>query len=179
MACERVSYRRRMHYATRGNKQRLVRTPGNRLVMQKRAKKHQGPHCPWVLGHKRLAGTKSLNHAERRNVTYETRVSRPYGGVLTHDQVRDRIVRAFLIEEQRVVRRVMQAESKFRRDKKRRESKNKKRLSRIKTAAKKVGATVGKKTAAPAAKKATTKKPTTAAKGPVGGKVVAAKTAKK
>ena len=187
MGCPRVTYRRRMHYATRSNKQRLVRTPGNRLVFQQRDKRHAGPHCPWVLGHKRLAGTTALNHFDRRHrAGYRSRVSRPYGGVLTHDQVRDRIVRAFLIEEQRVVRKVMQAEAKFKRDKKRRDSKQKKRMARIKAAAKKVGATVGKKkTAAPkkavAAKKPATKAATAAAaKGPVGGKVVAAKaTAKK
>jgi large subunit ribosomal protein L34e len=181
MGCPRVTYRRRMHYNTRSNKQRLVRTPGNRLVFQQRDKRHAGPHCPWVLGHKRLAGTKALNHFDRRaKAGYGSRVSRTYGGVLTHDQVRDRIVRAFLIEEQRVVRKVMQAEAKFKRDKKRRDSKQKKRMTRIKAAAKKVGATVGKKkTAAP--KKAVAKKTTTAAatKAPVGGKVVAAAAAPK
>ncbi|KEG11676.1 putative 60S ribosomal protein L34, partial [Trypanosoma grayi] len=62
MACPRVQYRRRMHYATRGNRMKLVRTPGNRLVLQKRGKRSQGPHTPWVLGHKRLAGTKALRH---------------------------------------------------------------------------------------------------------------------
>ena len=146
MTAVRVSYRRRMHYATRGNKQKLVRTPGNRLVMQKRDKRHQGPHCPWVLGHKRLAGTKALNHFDRRaKAGYGNRVSRPYGGVLTHDQVRDRVVRAFLVEEQRVVRKVMAAEAKFRRDRKRRNAKKAKRMDRVKAAAKKVGANVGKK----------------------------------
>ena len=179
MACPRVSYRRRMHYATRGNKQKMVRTPGNRLVMQKRDKKHQGPHCPWVLGHKRLAGTKALGHFDRRHKAgYGNRVSRPYGGVLTHDQLRDRIVRAFLVEEQRVVRKVMAAETKFRRDKKRRDSKKKKRMDRIKTAAKKVGATVGKKVpkkaVAAQAKKGAAAKGAAAAKpkAPIGAKLV-------
>ena len=161
MGCPRVVYRRRCHYATRSNRMKLVRTPGNRLVMQKRDKRHQGPHCPWVLGHKRLAGTKAYNHFERRaKAGYGNRVSRPYGGVLTHDQVRDRIVRAFLVEEQRVVRKVMKAESKFRRDKKRRDAKKKKRLDRIKTAAKRVGASTGgkKKLAVPKKAVAATKK---------------------
>ena len=162
-----------MHYATRGNKMRMVRTPGNRLVMQKREKRHQGPHCPWVLGHKRLAGTKALNHFDRRHKAgYANRVSRPYGGVLTHDQVRDRIVRAFLVEEQRVVRKVMQAEAKFRRDKKRRDAKKKLRLNRIKAAAKKVGASVGKKQVPKKAVKAEAKKAKAApVKAPVGAKV--------
>jgi large subunit ribosomal protein L34e len=173
MACPRVSYRRRMHYATRGNKQKMVRTPGNRLVMQKREKRSQGPHCPWVLGHKRLAGTKAYGHFDRRTKAgYGNRVSRPYGGVLTHDQLRDRIVRAFLVEEQRVVRKVMAAETKFRASKKRRDTKKKQRMDRIKAAAKKVGATVGKKVpkkAVAATKKATKTAP---AKAPVGAKLV-------
>lgn len=185
MACPRVQYRRRMHYNTRSNKHKLVRTTGNRLVLQKRTKRNQGTHCPWVLGHKRLHGTKALGHFDRRTQTaHSTTVSRPYGGVLSHDQVRDRIVRAFLIEEQRVVRKVLQAEAKFRRDKKRRDRKQKKRISRIKAAAKKVGAkTVGKKLqvskkAVAAEKKVDTKKTAAAPapkKAPVGAKLAAKK----
>lgn len=35
------------------------------------------------------------------------KVNRPYGGVLSHDLVRERIVRAFLIEEQKIVKKVL------------------------------------------------------------------------
>ena len=157
MACPRVSYRRRTHYATRSNGVKLVRTPGNRLVAQKRTKTAKGPHTPWVLGHKRLAGTKALRHIDSRNASrYRTTVSRPYGGVLSADQVRDRVVRAFLIEEQRIVKKVLHAEAKYQKEKKRRDSKKKKRLEKAKkTTAKKV---VAKKAAAKPAKKEVAKK---------------------
>lgn len=34
-------------------------------------------------------------------------MTRPYGGVLSHQAVRDRIVRAFLVEEQKIVKKVL------------------------------------------------------------------------
>ena len=177
MACPRVQYRRRTHYATRSNKMKFVRTPGNRLVLQKREKRSSGGATPWVLGHKRLAGVKAMNHFALRTANPHSRtVSRPYGGVLTGGQVRDRIVRAFLIEEQRIVRRVMEAEKKIQREKKRRDKKSKKRLARVKTAAKKVGA---KKPAAKKVAKKDAKKAAPANKAPVGAKVEAAKKGKK
>lgn len=158
MVCTRIQYRRRTHYATRSNRVRLVRTPGNRLVAQKAQKSLKGPHTPWVLGHKRLQGTKALSHLERRTESrYRKAVSRPYGGVLSHEQVRDRIVRAFLIEEQRIVKKVLSAEAKYQKDKKKRDAKKKKRVERKKQIAKKVTGGVAPKKAV-AAKKTTTKK---------------------
>lgn len=126
MGCPRVSYRRRLHYATRSNQTRLVRTPGNRLILQRVAKRSQGVHTPWVLGHKRLAGTKALRHVDARNSPrHRKTVSRPYGGVLSHEQVRDRVVRAFLVEEQRIVKKVLAAEAKYQKEKRRRDTKRK------------------------------------------------------
>lgn len=154
MACPRVSYRRRMHYATRSNGVKLVRTPGNRLVAQKRTKRSQGIHTPWVLGHKRIGGTKALRHIQSRNAPKNAKtVSRAYGGVLSHDQVRDRIVRAFLMEEQRIVKKVLTAESKFQKEKKRRDAKKKRQADKKKAIAKKVtGRVAVSKKAAPAKK---------------------------
>jgi len=163
--CPRVSYRRRTHYATRSNGVKLVRTPGNRLVAQKRTKTAKGPHTPWVLGHKRLAGTKALRHIDSRNASrYRKTVSRPYGGVLSAEQVRDRVVRAFLIEEQRIVKKVLHAEAKFQKEKKRRDSKKKKRIEKAKKTTAKKGV------AKPAKKEAPKKKETKKAAAP---KVVA------
>eukprot|EP00758_Cryptobia_borreli_P012176 Tbor_TRINITY_DN5722_c0_g4::TRINITY_DN5722_c0_g4_i1::g.19979::m.19979/K02915/RP-L34e, RPL34; large subunit ribosomal protein L34e len=123
--CPRVSYTRRCHYATRSNRVKMVRTPGNRLIAQHREKRSQGIHTPWVLGHKRLAGTKALRHIDlRKSAKGKKTVSRAYGGVLSHDQVKDRILRAFLMEEQRIVKRVLTAEAKYQKEKKRRDTKN-------------------------------------------------------
>ncbi|ESL08267.1 60S ribosomal protein L34 [Trypanosoma rangeli SC58] len=166
MACPRVQYRRRMHYATRGNRMKLVRTPGNRLVMQKRAKRSQGPHTPWVLGHKRLAGTKALRHTEARLASrHQKSTSRPYGGVLSHEQVRDRIVRAFLIEEQRIVKRALKAHAKSHKQKKRRDAKKKRKEEKKAAISKKIAKKLGVKSTV--AKKTVAKKKITA-KAPVG-----------
>ena len=174
MAAPRIQYRRRTHYATRSNRFKLVRTPGNRLVAQKRDKKQNGPHTPWALGHKRLAGTKALGHFDRRRASrYVKTVSRPYGGVLNGEQVKDRVLRAFLIEEQRIVKKVLQAEAKYQKEKQRRDRKSKKRLEKKKANEKK-----GVKKAGPAVTKQSGKKAAPAKKAPAK-KAPAAKTAKK
>lgn len=168
----RIVYRRRTHYATRSNKFKLVRTPGNRLVAQKREKKHRGPCTPWSLGHKRLAGTKALGHFDRRQASkYAKTVSRPYGGVLNGEQVKDRVLRAFLIEEQRIVRKVLFAEAKYQKEKQRASRKNKAKAARQTSAVKKVaGNRITKKTVSKTVKKAA----------PIGSKkVVTKKTQKK
>jgi len=156
MGCPRISYVRRMHYATRSNKVRRIRTPGNRLVFQKAGKRSQGPHTPWVLGHKRLSGTKALTHFKARTSNRNKKtVSRAYGGVLAADQVRDRVIRAFLVEEQRIARRMDVDRKKYKKLKQRRDKKNKKKKAKTAAAAKKVGVKVGaKKAGSPAAKKA-------------------------
>eukprot|EP01084_Bolivina_argentea_P256553 431988_1 len=168
----RVSYRRRTHYATRSNRFKLVRTPGNRLVAQKREKRHRGPCTPWALGHKRIAGTKALNHFDRRRASkYAKTVSRPYGGVLNGEQVKDRVLRAFLIEEQRIVRKVLLAEAKYQKEKTRSNRKNKRKAERKTQAVKKVaGNRITKKVVANKnVKKAA----------PIGSKAVAAKKTQK
>ena len=129
--CPRVNYVRRCHYATRSNRVKMIRTPGNRLVAQRRDKRSQGIHTPWVLGHKRLGGTKALTHIKLRTAPkYGKTVSRAYGGVLSHDQVKDRVTRAFLVEEQRIVKRVLAAEAKYKRSKARKETSSKRKVEK-------------------------------------------------
>lgn len=190
MGCPRVNYVRRMHYATRSNGVRMIRTPGNRLKFQKTGKRSQGPHTPWVLGHKRIAGTKALNHFDNRtSSTHAKSTSRAYGGVLSADQVRDRIIRAFLVEEQRIARRMDLDKKKYKKLRVRRQNKDKKKKAKSAAVAKKAGVS---KVPGLVAKKATTSKATAktapasnkkgaktaapaAAKAPVGAKVVAKK----
>ena len=180
MGCPRISYVRRMHYATRSNQVRKIRTPGNRLKFQKVTKRSQGPHTPWVLGHKRIAGTKALNHFDNRtSSTHAKSTSRAYGGVLSADQVRDRIIRAFLVEEQRIARRMDLDKKHYKKLKVRRQNKDKKKKAKTAAVARKAG--VSKvpglvKKAAPA-KTAAKKGGKTAApaKAPVGAKIVSKK----
>ncbi len=98
--------------------------------MQYRKTLSKGPHTPASLGHKPIAGVPHLRAMERKRAGHkQLSVSRAYGGCLTHDLVRERcgvkmilrffislpsslrIIRAFLIEEQKIVKRVLKAQS--------------------------------------------------------------------
>ncbi|CAI2380088.1 unnamed protein product [Moneuplotes crassus] len=105
----RVHYLRKQSWATKSNKFRKVKTPGRRITIQYTAKKCKGPQegvtglLPGPLAgipHLRPGAFRRLNHNART-------VSRPYGGVLSHRTVKDKIVRAFLIEEAKLLKRLM------------------------------------------------------------------------
>ena len=54
------------------------------------------------------AGLKKLRSPEFGRLTSGKRtVSRPYGGVLSHEEVKGRIVRAFLIEEVKLMKKLL------------------------------------------------------------------------
>jgi len=108
---ERYTYRRRHAYATRSNKVRKLRTPGGRLTISYLGKKPNLPKCG-DCGHQLqglpAARPKSLHTLKSR----EVRVSRAYGGSRCATCVRKRIVRAFLIEEQKIVKSVLKSRGK-------------------------------------------------------------------
>eukprot|EP00994_Dinema_validum_P004211 NODE_2248_length_735_cov_600.384840_g1815_i0.p2 GENE.NODE_2248_length_735_cov_600.384840_g1815_i0~~NODE_2248_length_735_cov_600.384840_g1815_i0.p2 ORF type:complete len:127 (+),score=7.78 NODE_2248_length_735_cov_600.384840_g1815_i0:99-479(+) len=112
----RVQYRRHNTVNTRSNKIKLVRTPGGRLLVHNRRKGGgKGPRTPTSMGGKRIQGIKALTALQRKRIKNsknkgQLTVSRTYGGVLSHDLVKDRIIRAFLIEEQKIVKRVLKAQ---------------------------------------------------------------------
>ncbi|CAJ1457957.1 unnamed protein product [Effrenium voratum] len=112
----RLTYRRHCRYNTKSNKQRVVKTPGGRAVFQTLKKKAKGPACG-DCG-KRLIGLPCLRPVEyRRLKKREKHVNRAYGGSrcatlggsesVFRTCVRTRIVRAFLIEEQKCVKQVL------------------------------------------------------------------------
>merc|ERR1712038_1016362 len=75
--------------------------PG-KLVFQYLKKRPALPKCP-MTGVK-LKGVKPSRPAERKRLSLRhKKVFRAYGGVLSHKAVREKIVRAFLIEEQKLV----------------------------------------------------------------------------
>ncbi|KAM7473852.1 hypothetical protein LguiB_021095 [Lonicera macranthoides] len=87
---------------------RVVKTPGGKLVYQGTKKRAKGPKCP-VTG-KRIQGIPHLRPAEykRSRLSRNRRtVNRAYGGVLSGGVVRERIIRAFLVEEQKIVKKVL------------------------------------------------------------------------
>ncbi|KAM4529251.1 large ribosomal subunit protein eL34-like [Fundulus diaphanus] len=91
--------RHRLSYNTASNKTRLSLSPGNRIVhlyTKKVGKTPIRPVRPQVL--MRLSKTKK-------------HVSRAYGGSMCGKCVRDRIKRAFLIEGQKIVVKVLKAQA--------------------------------------------------------------------
>ena len=108
---QRVTYRRRHAYRTRSNKVRTVKTPGGKLAVRYIKKRTNGPKCG-DCGTK-LSGIPALRPKQMKNVPKRVKtVSRAYGGSRCFRCVRDRIVRAFLIEEQKIVKKVLQEKRK-------------------------------------------------------------------
>jgi large subunit ribosomal protein L34e len=83
-----------------------VKTPGNKLVAQYITKRGSIPKCgdcQLPLQGLKAQRTLTLKWAKKR----ERRVSRAYGGSQCAQCVRQRILRAFLIEEQKIVKDVL------------------------------------------------------------------------
>merc|ERR1711872_419400 len=105
---QRITYRRRLSYNTRSNRVKTVRTPGGKLVFQYLKKRPSVPKCP--MTGLALKGIKPARPEERSRLSLrQKKVYRAYGGVLSHKAVREKIVRAFLIEEQKIVAKVLKA----------------------------------------------------------------------
>ncbi|XP_049282911.1 60S ribosomal protein L34-like [Anopheles funestus] len=100
---QRLTLRRRLSYNTKSNKRRIVRTPGGRLVYLYEKKRRTLPKCGQCK--KELSGIKPSRPCERPRMSRRLKtVSRTFGGVLCHRCLRERIIRAFLIDEQKVVK---------------------------------------------------------------------------
>eukprot|EP01116_Phalansterium_solitarium_P016996 TRINITY_DN407_c0_g1_i1.p1 TRINITY_DN407_c0_g1~~TRINITY_DN407_c0_g1_i1.p1 ORF type:complete len:118 (-),score=14.50 TRINITY_DN407_c0_g1_i1:82-435(-) len=111
MPDSRITYRRRHSYNTKSNKIRKVKTPGGKLVVHTLKKKAKGPRCG-DCG-LTLQGIVRLRPKQYRGVSKRQKtVARAYGGNRCATCVRQRIVRAFLIEEQKIVKRVLKAQAK-------------------------------------------------------------------
>jgi large subunit ribosomal protein L34e len=105
----RVVYRRRLSYNTASNRIRKVKTPGGRLTVQYRLKKAKGPRCG-DCG-QTLAGIPCLRPRKYASLSKRQKtVSRAYGGSRCFTCVRERILRAFLIEEQKIVKKMLKAQ---------------------------------------------------------------------
>ena len=99
----RITLRGKYNYHTKSNKIRRFRTPGGKLSYHVVNKVRN----PVVCGDTGvvLNGIKRLNKNEWRNAPKRVRiVSRTYGGVLSAEAVRHRIMRAFFNEELKAVK---------------------------------------------------------------------------
>ena len=107
MADTRIHYLRKHTYTTRSNKIRKIRTPGGRLTIQYMKKKSKGPQTAFGVK-TRLSGLKKLSNSDYwRTSRSSRRIARPYGGVVTPTELKERILRSFLIEEVKIVKKMM------------------------------------------------------------------------
>ncbi|KAL5256656.1 hypothetical protein ACHWQZ_G011794 [Mnemiopsis leidyi] len=110
MVLNRVTYRRRLSYNTKSNKTRLNKTPGGKLVVLNSTKKTQLAKCGDCKIE--LKGIPAVRPKKMASLSKRVKtVSRTYGGTKCGCCVRNRIVRAFLIEEQKIVARVLKAQA--------------------------------------------------------------------
>ncbi|EFA08054.1 large ribosomal subunit protein eL34 [Tribolium castaneum] len=106
---QRLVFRRRLSYNTKSNRRHIVRTPGGRLVYQYLKKPKKIPRCGQCKD--KLRGILPARSQERSRLCRRKKtVKRAYGGVLCHKCVKEKIVRAFLIEEQKIVVKVLKAQ---------------------------------------------------------------------
>merc|ERR1712010_146127 len=114
----RLQYRRRQSYRTRSNNFKPVKTPGGKLVLHLIKKHTRGTG---------MQGVKVARPNDFRRMTSSRRtVSRAYGGILTGLEVRERIMRAFLIEEFKRFKNISKSSS-DKKDKKKKKSGDKKK----------------------------------------------------
>merc|ERR1711931_338009 len=108
---QRITYRRRLAWNTRSNRRRVSKTPGGKLVFLYTGKRGTVTKCGDTG--KDLQGIKAnrpQNLQPGRTTRRSKTVSRAYGGVVSAAALKRRITRAFLIEEQKIVRKVVKAQ---------------------------------------------------------------------
>ncbi|GIQ86046.1 ribosomal protein L34Ae [Kipferlia bialata] len=101
----RVTLRRKLSYNTATNQRRIVRTPGGELRYLYVKKAGSRVHCP-ETGQALNGIARSTGMELSRMSKTSKRVSRAYGGKLSMQAVRSRILRAFLNEENRIVKKM-------------------------------------------------------------------------
>ncbi|SCM23129.1 60S ribosomal protein L34, putative [Plasmodium chabaudi chabaudi] len=108
---QRVHYRKHNHYNTKSNKVRPIRTPGGKLTIHVIKKKAGKPKCADCKNP--MQGVKALRPADNQRARKKDRkVSRAYGGSICAKCIKERIMRAFLFEEQKCVRQVLKEKKK-------------------------------------------------------------------
>merc|ERR1712072_1172034 len=109
---QRIQYRRRLAWNTTSNKRRISKTPGGKLVFLYTGKRGSVSKCGDTG--KPLQGIKAARPAGLRPGRCTRRsktITRAYGGCVSANALKRRITRAFLIEEQKIVVKVMKAQA--------------------------------------------------------------------
>lgn len=103
---QRVVCRRQNNFNTRSNKTKIVKTPGGRLTLHNIQKASKGPRCGDCKG--KIIGVPALRPFQYKGIAKTDRtVARAYGGTRCMPCVRDRIKRAFFLEEQKSVKAIV------------------------------------------------------------------------
>merc|ERR1712093_365467 len=108
---QRIQYRRRLAWNTSSNQRKISKTPGGKLVFLYTGKRGTVAKCGDTG--KPLQGIKAARPAglqPGRTTRRSKTVNRAYGGCIAADALKRRITRAFLIEEQKIVVKVMKAQ---------------------------------------------------------------------
>ncbi|CAG2251454.1 RP-L34e [Mytilus edulis] len=106
---QRLTFRRRLCYNTNSNRRTVSKTPGGKLVYLYTKKAGAVPKCGDCKV--KLHGLTPARPQELSSMSKRLKsVTRAYGGSRCHRCVRQRIIRAFLIEEQKIVVRVLKAQ---------------------------------------------------------------------
>merc|ERR1712110_334650 len=110
MGVQRIQYRRRLAWNTSSNQRKISKTPGGKLVFLYTGKKGVVAKCADTG--KQLQGKASRATALQpgRTTRRAKTVTRAYGGCVSANALKRRITRAFLIEEQKIVVKVMKAQ---------------------------------------------------------------------
>lgn len=107
----RYTYVRRHTYRTRSNRLVATKTPGGKVVGHLLKKHATGVKCGDCGG--RINGIPAIRpYAKKSTSKRELRVNRAYGGNSCAKCVRNRIVRAFLEEEKKTVKKMLQEKTK-------------------------------------------------------------------
>jgi len=107
---QRVTLRKRQPYNTKSNRRRVVKTPGGNLVYHHLKKRGTAPKC----GDCGIAlpGIPALRPRQYATISKRQKtVNRPYGGSRCGDCIKSRIVRAFLVEEAKIVKKVIKSQA--------------------------------------------------------------------
>ncbi|PSS34218.1 hypothetical protein EW026_g2241 [Hermanssonia centrifuga] len=108
---QRVTLRKRTPYNTTSNRRRVVKTPGGKLVYHHLKKLPTSPKC----GDCGIAlpGIPALRPRQYATISKTKKtVRRAYGGSRCGDCVKQRILRAFLVEEAKIVKKVIKSQQK-------------------------------------------------------------------
>ncbi|WFD25255.1 60S ribosomal protein L34B [Malassezia nana] len=106
---QRLTLRKRNPYNTRSNRRRVVKTPSGQLRYLHLKKLPTAPKCGDC--HAPLQGVKAMRPRAYATLSKrEKTVQRAYGGSRCAACVRTRVVRAFLVEESKIVKNVIKAQ---------------------------------------------------------------------